>query len=182
MEADRIQTWVPWGQVRAWVDDDAFRLDASQSAVVEDERRKAALDAVSAAAERFLARSARLLTERLARDREGLAGLQDWVIEASRLLLTDPASDGARPLLKALWDAPLFQDVSLEPLTLRELAAEKARHGVVGWSSRPCRSARPARRVALARPDTPAFACLKGSFAGDLRDLTPLIDSLEAAS
>ncbi|TPW16954.1 MAG: hypothetical protein FD126_3765, partial [Elusimicrobia bacterium] len=56
---ETISTLLPEAQVRAWVNDAAFSLTASQSAVVEDVRRQAALDAVAAAAAEFLPETAR---------------------------------------------------------------------------------------------------------------------------
>ena len=173
---ENVKTWLPWAQVRAWVNDDGFALSASQATVVEDDRRRAAFDALAAASERFLAEAAQAH-----KDSSGTwEALRPWLLESAGRLLRDPADDDARPALKALWDAPLFLDAAHEPLSLRTLSVQKRRLGHVPWSRADCPGATPAERVAWC-PDAAAKACLTARFGADLRDMTELIESLARA-
>ena len=175
---ETVKTWLPWAQVRAWVNDDGFALSASQTTVVEDDRRRAALDALGAASADFLTGAATAFGD--PRRRAELAPLLPWLLEAAGRLLTEPAADDARPQLKALWDAPLFLDAAHEPLSLRDAAAQKAAVGHVPWSGADCPGATPAERVAWC-PDPASKACLTARFSADLRDMTELIESLKRA-
>ncbi|MBI5596108.1 MAG: hypothetical protein HY928_08480 [Elusimicrobia bacterium] len=177
---ETVQTWLPWAQVHAWVEDPGLRLNASQSGVVEDERRRAALDAVTAASKEFLLEAARDLAK--ARPPGSVAGsdwgrfarAKDWLREAcARLLVKEPGADSADPLLSALWDAPVLLDVCYKPLTLAELRAP----GGAAWSRSACPGEHPPGRIAWC-PDAGSRALLKARSGADLRDMSELIESL----
>lgn len=186
VEVETVRTWLPWAQVRAWVEDPGLRLNASQSGVVEDQRRRAALDAVTAAAREFLLEAARDLAKarppgaNAGSDWGKFAAAKDWLREACANLPREKASGDGQPVLRALWDAPVLVDVCYRPLTLAELGAAREETGAVAWSRTACPGSHPAERVAWC-PDDGARALLKSCFGASLRDLTELIESLSRA-
>ncbi|MBI2363263.1 MAG: hypothetical protein HYV15_07775 [Elusimicrobia bacterium] len=179
---ETVETWLPWAQVDAWVEDPGLRLNASQSGVVEDESRRAALDAVAAASKEFLLEAARDLAKArppgagAGSDWGRFARAKDWLREAcGRLLVKDPGADGDDPLLRALWDAPVLLDVCYRPLTLAELHA--ADPGGAAWSRSACPGNHPPGRIAWC-PDAGSRALLKARFGAGQRDMSKLIESL----
>lgn len=176
---ETIKTLLPAWQVRAWVNDDAFSLTASQASVVEDERRQRALDAVAAAAAAFLPEAARRLTQALP---EGWAAsrapywagaARSWFAETLRRSAAE-----RRPAPDALWQTPFLEDASgraLCPVTLRR---EVASGGKAAYSKAKTGSARLPRTVAYCpRPEDRAL--LEALFPGALLDATQLIESLD---
>lgn len=176
-----VETWLPWAQVQAWVDDPSLTLNASQSAVVEDDRRRAVLDAVAEASRDFLSATARTLSAK--RPEGALAGqdwgqfteLIPWLREACIRLLKSPETT-KEPLLGELRQAPVLLDVCYGALSLGALEAEKKAAGTVSWSQKPCPGLHPPGRVAWA-DDKATREFLKSHFH-DLRDLTGLVESL----
>ncbi|MBI3297159.1 MAG: hypothetical protein HYZ75_03280 [Elusimicrobia bacterium] len=177
-----VETWLPWAQVRAWVDDPGLSLNASQSAVVEDERRRAALDAVAAAGRDLLVGAAQLLSMQrpdgsvVGKDWGLFAPLLPWLREACLSLLKFPDTTG-EALTSELRKTPILLDVCYGALSLGALEAARAADGHVAFSRSPCPGVHPPQRVAWA-PDQETKDVLNRRFGADLKDVTPLIESL----
>lgn len=183
VEVQTVDTWMPWVQSRAWVDDPDLTLNASQSAVVEDDKRRAALDAVAGAGRALLSAAARGLSAerpegaRSDEDWGRFTELLPWLRDACTRLLKTPDALG-EPLLGELRAAPVLLDVRFGALSLGALEAELKARGCVAWSSRPCPDARPPGRIAWS-PDKATFDFLAGHFgASQLNDVTALIEWL----
>jgi hypothetical protein len=176
VEVQTVDTWMPWVQSRAWVDGPDLTLNASQSAVVEDDKRRAALDAVAEAGRDLLSAAARGLS---AERPEGAASGNDWgrftellpwLRDACTRLLKTPGAL-SELLLEELRAAPVLLDVCSGALSLGALESEFKVHGSVAWSSRPCPDARPPGRVAWA-PDEATLDFLVRNFGtAHLHDL-----------
>lgn len=175
---ETIKTLLPGAQVRAWVNDDAFTLTASQSAVVEDARRQKALDAVGAAAAKFLPETARKLAEALPEGRSASGG-PVWTQEARAWFaasVTRLASE-KRTVPTALWDAPFLIDVSGRALSLDGLRRGRPVGSGVAFSTVASKGLRPPVPVAHC-PRREDRALLESVFPGSLHDATQLIESL----
>jgi hypothetical protein len=135
----------PLPAVEAHVDDDAFRLTASQAGVVKDGRFQAATRVdrerlrglASAAAERYLTWFRTLEQERL--PEAVFSGAESlWRGRVSNLVsltgawLRDAASDQ-----EPLWSAPLYLSADRRPLSLRDIDAQCRAKGFVPVSNRP---------------------------------------------
>ncbi|TBR22575.1 hypothetical protein EPO15_07740 [bacterium] len=170
---ETIKTLLPGVQVRAWVDDAAFALTASQAAVVEDVRRQRALDAVAAAAAGFLADTARRFAAAFPEGKPASGG-PAWAAEARawfRAAALREAEQG-RPLPEPVWETPFLVDP-----TGRALALGTLRRGIPCYSTARAAGARLPQAVAYC-PEKADLALLKAAFSGSVLDATQLIESL----
>lgn len=175
---ETIRTLLPGGQVRAWVNDDAFALTASQSAVVEDVRRQKALDAVGAAAAEFLPETARRLAEALPEGRLAAAG-PEWTPEARSWFAATVRRlcDEKRPIPTALYEAPFLIDARGCALSLAGLRRGLPPDAPASFST--VRTEHPRLLVPVAYcPRREDRALLESVFSGALHDATQLIESL----
>lgn len=175
---ETIKTVLPDVQVRAWVNDDAFTLTASQAAVVEDARRQKALDAVGAATAGFLAEAARRLSEAFPEGRPAPGGpawadeARSWFSAAVRRL----AAEG-RPAPDALWRTPFLADAAGRALSLANLRRSLSAGGKAAYSLARAAGAKLPMPVAYC-PRAADRALLESVFPGALHDATQLIESL----
>lgn len=175
---ETIATLLPDAQVRAWVNDDAFALTASQSAVVEDVRRQKALDAVASGAAEFLPETARRLTAALPTGRSASAG-PGWAEEARAWFAATALrlSSERRTLPQDLWEAPFLTDASGRALSLADAGRGKTADGKLAYSTSRVVGARlPSPVVHCPRPAD--LALLESVFPGSLHDATQLVESL----
>lgn len=175
---ETIETLLPEGQVRAWVNDDSFSLTASQSAVVEDVRRQKALDAVGAAAAGFLPETARMFSAALPEGR-AVSGGPAWAAEA-RSWFSDTmrrAAAESRGSPEILWETPFLTDASGRALSPATLKSGLASHGQAAYSTFRSFGSRLPRPVVYC-PDKGDRALLEALFPGSLQDATQLIESL----
>lgn len=175
---ETISTLLPDVQVRAWVNDDAFALTASHSAVVEDVRRQKALDAVASAAAEFLPETARRLAAALPEGRSASAGpawtdaARAWFAATVRRLAGE-----RRAVPPALWEAPFLTDASGRALSLAGARRGKTPYGKLAFSTARAPGVRlPAPVAYCPRPDDRAL--LESVFPGALHDATQLVESL----
>lgn len=175
---ETIATLLPDAQVRAWVNDDAFTLTASQSAVVEDVRRQKALDAVASGAAEFLPETARRLADALPEGRSA-AGGPPWADEARAWFAATALrlSSERRMLPPDLLDAPFLTDASDRALSLAGAGRGKTVDGKLAYSTTRVLGVRlPAPVVYCPRPSDRAL--LESVFPGALHDATQLVESL----
>lgn len=175
---ETIETLLPEGQIRAWVNDDSFSLTTSQSAVVEDVRRQKALDAVGAAAANFLPEAARMFSAALPEGR-AVSGAPAWAAEACAWFsdtMRRAAAEG-RKAPDILWETPFLTDASGRALSPATLKSGLATGGQAAYSTFRSFGSRLPRPVAYC-PDKGDRALLEALFPGSLLDATQLIESL----
>lgn len=175
---ETVKTLLPDCQVRAWVNDDAFALTASQAAVVEDARRQKALDAVAAAAARFLAETGERFAAAHPEGRSASGGpswtgaARAWfAAEAQRRAL------GEGRLLSVLWETPFLTDAAGRALSLSSLRRSQSAGGKAAYSSVRAAGAKLPMPVAYC-PRAADRALLQSVFPGNMHDATHLIESL----
>lgn len=102
-----------------------------------------------------------------------------WLRETAAGLLTDPDKQGGQPLLRDLWEAPLFFGVDGAPLSALELRDQRLKLGYIPASRDPSPDKDwPFSIVWLASDSDEAV--LRRLFGDDVRDLTATIRKLVA--
>lgn len=167
---ETVRTVLPGAQVRAWVQG-PFATTASQSAIVEDEARLAALSVVGETADAFLAASAASLEAGAPHPppREFLA---PWLLESAAMM----RRDGKEPPPE-LWRAAVLPGATGGWLPLEAFRREAESSGKAAWSSAVAHGAKLPVPVALllSRMDQLAFAAV---FPGAVFDATQLVESV----